>query len=179
MVSFISCEAQELVSLDSLLNQVKRLSKAKKESEIIEFNYEMKGKFLNYVPSVGFSFGLPSVNWSLSEILAIRKDKKVRKQKIKSIILKNDNELSKKIEVVKIKYKKLEVEFRKLEQKEGSILICQKIFKIYKEAFEKEEIAPLEFYKQTLAKENVENDLENFKLELKIKILELDEFINN
>ena len=113
-----SPDSLKIPDLEDLEISIKDYFQKKMEAELSEFDYKIKGQWLSYLPSVGFSFGLPSVSWSTQNIFKISNDKRKNKSKIESIILINTLEYNKVLSDIKIEYEKIILLLEKLGQKE-------------------------------------------------------------
>jgi hypothetical protein len=128
-----------------------------------EFKFSEKGKFVNYLPSVGLFDGKPTLGFSASQVFAVVKDSRLRKAKLKSISRIGVLEYNEELQRLRLNYEKLKSDLEEisglgselmqvetikksaLKNEKELLEIDRDIFAIHKEAFEKKELEPLRF----------------------------------
>lgn len=176
LIQFNLCAQNvEVVSLDSLESSLQYFYNLSWTSERVEFVKGEKGKVLNYLPSVGFTFGLPAISFGTDKIVKMRKDKKDRISKLEAIDKKYFIIYNEMLQKLRLEYKKLEVEKRKILVKEKLFEIESKLFEITQEGFDKLEITPEQYLIKLKDYKQKKEVIQIEKLEYEIKILELYE----
>jgi hypothetical protein len=162
---FSSGFSQELKPLSvyeaSLKQYVQSMWKANRE----EFRDMNRKPFWNYVPDVGFAWGLPIVHWRLSNIFQYRRDKFLLERKLKSLDMKSEIDLNQQMQVLGIEYDKLKLELERIKIAEEKFRIEEAIYAIGVECCQKRECTP----EQCRVK-----DLERFESSERIRILKID-----
>jgi len=129
---------------------------------------------LYYFPSIGFQFGLPSVQFSLSNILNYKRDKKVNRSKLNSLDLKLELELNERLQELKTEYVKIQYEFDKIKAYERSWSSIKGIWAVRQECCNKNQCTPLECRQIELESLQWEEKDRVMRADFVIKILELE-----
>ncbi|MEH0153618.1 hypothetical protein V6R21_05855 [Limibacter armeniacum] len=147
VISFISTSSWaqiSVVSVDSLSASVMEYYHRKMAAEQEEFLYLERGKWMKYMPTVGFSFGLPSVSWGTGKVYEARQATQVKTVKLSAIKAVNELEMNALLQEVMIDHQTLIGELEHHQVLEEILQLEEKLFAIVKEAYEKHEITPME-----------------------------------
>lgn len=129
---------------------------------------------LYYFPSVGLQFGLPSVQFSLQNILSYKRDKKVNKSKLSSLDLSLELELNKTLQELKTEYVKIEYESDKIKAFKRSYSSMKGIWAVQSECCNKNQCTPLECRKIEFESLQWEERERTLNADFVIMILELE-----
>jgi len=176
LLIFFECNSQDkiqLISLDSLEQSLKDYYGRSWQAERENFLAVSKGEIWAKLPSIGIQFGLPSVQFGTKDIYNIKQSKREKKAALVSLDLKYRVQFNEALQGLEIEYNKVRIQLEKLEYLEKSIELEEQIFKIHEEAFQKRELAPLEYLNRRKSFENVKSNYEIEKREVQIQILEL------
>ena len=143
-------------------------------AERSEFIDIQKGKNWNLVPSVGLVFGLPSVNLNTGQIANYKERQAITKAKLKSIDLKYETIYNEELMKIKIGIAKAKELVEKYKIANRLLIIQKKIYNIHKEAFDKKEMKPLDFYATELTYQREEIAVDDLLREFKLEILEVE-----
>lgn len=163
----------EIVDLKVLEKSLKEFYYLEKEGAREEFNYKVRGKAMAYMPSVGFTLGMPSVSWSTSKVYQIGNVKRLNNAKLRSIEVKYKSLYNDQLQALKIDYEKFHVLVSALKVKEQLLKLDKEVFDIYIEAYEKQELTPLEYLKHKKDFFGKKADIELYRKELIIEKLEI------
>lgn len=141
-----------------------------------EFKDLKRKPIFNYLPDVGFLWGFPNINFRLSNIWNYKRDKYLLERRLASIDLKSELKMNASVQELRIRYAKLEVRQRVLEQAKANDLLAMKVYEIGKECCSKRECTPKECLELDLLRQNEGQVLLNMGSELEMEILELEQF---
>lgn len=164
-------ELQPLEVYQKSLKQFYNKSWTAQRKEFQDLN--VKG-IIFYLPSVGFQFGLPSVQFSLSNILNYKRDKKVNQSKLNSLDSKLELELNERLQELKSNYVAIEYEFDKIKAYERSWSSMRGIWAVKQECCNKNQCTPLECRQIEFESLQWEEKSRVMKADFVIKILELE-----
>ena len=149
MVFFGSAAAQslELPKIDSLYSSIDNYYNDLTESEIQEFKSTNKNRWLNYIPSPGYSPFTGGLTFSINLAAPLQEAKlsNISKNKIASI--KRINQLAAKSlkNEVYSDYKFVEISMTEYKLKDSLEYLKLKAFKIFQTQYERNEITPSDF----------------------------------
>jgi hypothetical protein len=139
-----------------------------------EFKDLNRKPFWDYVPDVGFGWGLPIINWRLSNIFQYRRDKYLMERKLKSLDMKMELEMNKQLQVLGLEYEKLILEKEKIKVAEEKYKIEEAIYTIGVECCQKRECTPEQCRKKDLERFESSERIRLMKIDFEILILELE-----
>ena len=145
-------------------------------AELQEFSFSQKGKGLRLLPTIGFSFGQPSVGWNFGQLVGFGNERRKVKAKKKAISLKYEVLMNDDLGRCQIRHRKLKLEAQKLKSDSLEFDLIHKLFLIDKEAFDKNELAPADYYRSELNFTRAKNLLGEKSHQFNILVLELMEF---
>ena len=139
-----------------------------------EFRDLQRKPFWNYVPDVGFAWGLPIIHWRLSEIFQYRRDKFLLERKLKSLDMKMEIELNQQMQVLGIEYEKVKLEQERIKIAEEKHRIEEAIYAIGVECCEKRECTPEQCRKKDLERFESLERIRVMQIEFKVLVLEIE-----
>jgi hypothetical protein len=166
-------KAQEKPRLDSLEIALKTYLNKQWTAERKQFTVEQKGKALNFIPSLGYGMRGPTISYSTQQLFGYLESKKVRAVSLEAIDRRYELLFNEELNKLRIEYEKTSLQEAKLKILETAINTDRKIFNIYAEAYKKQELKPLEYFQKQKQFEDIQNQLNLFKQEYFITILEI------
>jgi hypothetical protein len=133
-----------------------------------------KKPFWNYVPDVGFGWGLPIINWRLSNIFQYRRDKYQLERKLMSLGMKMELEMNQQLQVLGVEYEKLGLEKEKIKVAEEKYKIEEAIYTIGVECCQKRECTPEQCRKKDLERFEGWEKIRLMKIDYDISVLEIE-----
>lgn len=175
VLSFYNAKSQilEVPQLSALEASLKLYHNQNWTAERAAFVYEQKGKILNYLPSVGFSFGLPTVSYSSQSLFAYKENKKARSAALASLDRSAELKYNEELNSLRIEFEKLQFQKQKVRALAASLVTEEKIFSIWQEAHRKKELKPLEFLQKKRQFEDSKTNLELAESAFNLAVLEL------
>jgi hypothetical protein len=105
----------------------------------------MKGWYY-YLPNVGFTFGLPSIQFGTKDYLNFRREKKINEARLEMLDSQAELEFNFNLQILRKMYESLNQESEKLKKYGEKKEIKMKIWAITNEGFRKNEIPPKDYY---------------------------------
>ena len=172
--SSIWCLARELKPLAayeaSLQSYYQSAWKAGRE----EFKDLNRKSFWDYVPDVGFGWGLPIINWRLSNIFQYRRDRFLMDRRLKSLDMKMELEMNQQLQALGIEYEKLQLEQERIKVAQEKYTIEAAIYAIGVECCEKRECTPEQCRKKDLERFEASERIRVMRINYDIMVLELE-----
>lgn len=156
-----SAKAQQLLDYDTYAVSLKSYLNKAWTAERTEYINIQKGKNWNLVPNVGFAFGLPSINLNTSAVASYKQRQAETAAKLKSIDLKYDLMLNEQLNNLRIEVEKAANENAKLLSYQAQVETRELMYKIYKEAYSKKEMKPIDYLREKLNYETFRADVDN------------------
>lgn len=119
-------------------------------AERAEYTAIQRGKGWNMVPSFGIVFGLPTVSLNTGQIAAYKQYQGETKAKLKSLDLRYELLLNEALNGLRIEVEKAKNEEAKLVILANTATTREILYKIHKEAYEKKESKPIDYYSEKL-----------------------------
>lgn len=157
--------SQELKPLIGYENSLRDFYKLKRHSQREEFK-EFKAKpFWKYLPDIGLQFGLPSIQFRLSNYFQYKHDQHLQRIKLLSIDSKAQLEMNEKIQELRIDYQKLVIQQQRLSLAQAKLAKQMALFSIQYECCNRNECTPEECRL---------NDLRQFEASEAVRLLEMN-----
>lgn len=154
----------------SLKSYYLKLWHAKRE----EFKDLNEKSFLYYAPSVGFQFGLPSINFSTRDYANYKRDKMLHKSKLNSLDETLELEMNERLQALAVEYIKVKLEYDKLAVYQGKLKYLKALHEIKQECCRRRECTPEDCKKADYEMYSFEEQEKLTQLEIGIKILDLE-----
>ncbi|MVM42247.1 hypothetical protein GO730_38775 [Spirosoma sp. HMF3257] len=123
---------------------------AKVKAACVEFEARTKMKWWYYLPNIGFQFGLPSVTAGTSQLITIDQTKQQNRVKLAAIITQGLLDYQTELHQLRSMYAAAQIERDAVDELNTSWNTENKIFEIAKEAHQKQEINPVDYYQALL-----------------------------
>lgn len=154
----------------SLKSYYLKLWHAKRE----EFKDLNEKSFLYYAPSIGFQFGLPSIQFSTRDYANYKRDTKLLKSKLNSLDETLELEMNERLQGLAVEYNKIKLEYDKLAVYQGKLKYLRNLHEIKQECCRRRECTPEDCKKADLEMYGYEEQEKLTELEIGIKILDLE-----
>ncbi|NME72795.1 TolC family protein [Flammeovirga aprica] len=166
-------EALEIAPLLDLEMSIRHYYNKEFYAQYAEWADDGKGRVWTYLPDVGFAFGLPTVTLSTRQIKQAKKMEKQRDQKLQSTLDMLTLKMNTDIQKLRVLYQKYEHNRQLLQEKMELLNIDFKIFDIYKEGYEKNEIEPLTYLQQKKTYIQSQNSIAEYTRNLKEELTDI------
>lgn len=123
---------------------------AKLNAACLEFQQRTKTKWWYYLPNIGIQFGFPSITAGTNQLVQIDQTKQQNRVKLAAIISQANLEYQGEIHKLRVLYTEAQLERDIVGELQTSFRLEDKILDIKKEAFEKKEMNPVEYYQALL-----------------------------
>lgn len=174
--STMTAAAAQLPQWRELEMSIKVYHNMKFTAERQEWEIKEKGKVLKYVPDIGFTFGLPSVNLGTGKILTARNQKELIKQKIKNLEFDNALNMNDELGKSKLKHENIINLLSEVYRDKEILKVERDLFGIYQKQYDNKEIPPSEYLSR---KKTYLSVIQQFRLRIEnirkeIHLLKLD-----
>jgi hypothetical protein len=140
-------QSQELQTLKTYENSLVKFYRLQRTAEREEFKDFKEKPIWRYLPDVGLQFGLPSVQFRLSNYFEYKRDQHLVKSKLRGIDAKMQLEMNERVQDLRIAYNKLALNLKKLELAQGRLAYLEKIYAIDKECCGMQNCTPEQCHK--------------------------------
>jgi hypothetical protein len=140
------CQVRALEPLKSYELSLKTYYNRKWTADRREFKtLSMKGWYY-YLPNVGFTFGLPSIQFGTKDYLNFRREKKINEARLEMLDSQAELGFNENLQLLRKMYESLNQEFLKVKILEEKSELKLKIWAITEEGYKKHEIPPKDYY---------------------------------
>ena len=143
-------------------------------AERTEFVNIQKGRAWDLVPNVGLVFGLPSVNLNTGQIANYYQKKSIAKQKLKSLDMSFQTAYNEETQKLRVEHEKAKMMIENLYLSYRKVTLEQWIYDIHKEAFDKKEMKPEDFYAKKLVWFRSEDELKAREEAIRLLIFDIE-----
>jgi hypothetical protein len=165
---------QELKSLKMYEKSLIGFYRLQRTAEREEFKDFKEKPIWRYLPDVGLQFGLPSVQFRLSNYFEYKRDQHLIKSKLRGIDSKMQLEMNEKIQDLRIAFSKLELDLQKLKLAQGKIVFLEKLRAIDEEYCRSFECSPEQCHEPELSFYQAIEIIKLREVDYKIGILEIE-----
>lgn len=148
----------------------------KVQTQRVEFEQKTKMKWWYYIPSIGFQFGLPSINTGTSQLVNIDQTKQQNRAKLAAIVSQGLLDYRTELHQLRNMYEALKIERDAMAYALATQKLENRILNIAEESNNKKEIKPVEYIESLLRFQR--NWMVNDRMErdFALKILEMARF---
>lgn len=118
-----------------------------------EFLETTRKKWWYYLPNIGFTFGMPTVNSNTGTLAQIDHDRQTKKAKLEALQAKAEFQYREELLQLRTKYQTLLLESQTIEEQTKLFNKKSGIASIYSEGFNAQKITPLEMLREDVAQE--------------------------
>jgi len=173
--SFIGVlQSQELKSLKTYENSLVQFYRLQRTAEREEFKDFKEKPIWRYLPDVGLQFGLPSVQFRLSNYFEYKRDQHLIKSKLRGIDAKVQLKMNEKIQDLRIAFRKLELSLDKLKLGRGKLIYLKRLHAIDQECCRTENCTPGQCHRFDLNYYQATEAIKLKEMDYKIDVLELE-----
>jgi hypothetical protein len=140
-----------LPDMEDLQLSVKTYHNKKLTAELQELEIKDKGKILKYLPTVGLTFGLPSISWGTEKIANIKQQKAIIEAKRKSLEMDNTLKMNDDLGKLSIMYHNINYLISNIDSDKELIQVEKDLFQIYEKQYQNHEITPTEYLQKKKA----------------------------
>lgn len=169
-----NCLSQELKPLLTYENSLHEFYMAQRHAQREEFKEFKEKPIWKYLPDVGLQFGLPSIQFRVSNYFQFKRDQHLLNAKVKSIDAKLQLEMNEQIQALRIAYQKLQLDAEKMKLAKGRQVFLERLHAIDVECCKRNECTPEECHKSELAFYQAIETIRLKELDYSISILELE-----
>jgi hypothetical protein len=166
---------QRLKSLKMYEKSLIDFYRLQRTAEREEFKDFKEKPIWRYLPDVGLQFGLPSVQFRLSNYFEYKRDQHLIKSKLRGIDSKMQLEMNEKIQDLRIAFSKLELDLQKLKLAQGKIVFLEKLRAIDEECCRSFECSPEQCHESELSFYQAVEIIKLREVDYKIGILEIEQ----
>lgn len=157
-----------LPNQDTLKASLRAFYQAKTEAEQTEFKQKIRFKWLQFLPSIGWNFGLntPFIGYSTTDLVTVINDKNTKKYILLGLQSRNEVLFNEALVTVIYQLDNLRHKMTFYHEKETVFKLEKELFEIIQREYDSGEITPTVYLTKKIAFENLRIQLQQLKLEL-------------
>ncbi|MCK8495859.1 hypothetical protein M0L20_28595 [Spirosoma sp. RP8] len=148
----------------------------KVKTACLEYQASTKKKWWYYLPTLGYSFGLPSVNGGTNQLIQLDQTRQQNWAKLEAITSQAQLDYRTELHQLRSLYQALEIEQATIADSYTTEQMEKRIFSISAEAHDKKEIKPVEFHQAQLLYQRQVTGHEQQRRSYRLRIVELARF---